>query len=82
MSTFQQKHGRPKPPRICGGLERDLYEIGRPQVLTIFKDHGSPLWVVCIQGENLVFPTHAEAITWAQKHARNRKKSGGEISGA
>lgn len=71
MNTFQQKHGRAKPPRICGVLERHLYERYHPHVLTIFKDRDSPLWVVCIEGhESRTFDTHTEAITWAQKHAR------------
>lgn len=82
MTTFP--YGRPKPPRIWGGgWRRDLYEVAYPSVLTIFSDRYYPLWVVWSQGhESHTFPTHAEAINWAQKHAHNRNESGGEISGA
>lgn len=70
MTTFKQKHGRPKPPKICVVLERLQYEIAHPHVLTIFKVRGSSLWDVCSQDhEYRTFNTHAQAITWAQKHA-------------
>lgn len=86
MSAFQQKHGRPKPPRIFGVLERHYYEMYHPHVLTVFKDRNSPLWAVCSQDharrESRTFYTHAQAIAWAQKHAHNRNESGGEMSGA
>ncbi|ACV09789.1 DUF2188 domain-containing protein [Jonesia denitrificans] len=83
MTTFQQKHGRPKPPKIWGGLGRLQYEIARPHVLTIFKARKSSLWAVSSKGYEIhAFDTRAEAITWAQKHAHNRNESGGEVSGA
>lgn len=77
MNTFYQRHGRPKPPKVWGGLERHHYDIDHPHVLSIFKDRHSPLWAVCSQDHarresRTWFPTHAEAIAWAQKHAHER----------
>lgn len=70
MTTFYQRHGRQRPPQIWGGLGRLQYEITHPYVLTIFKDRKSSLWAVCFKGDEIcVFPTYAEAIAWAQKHA-------------
>lgn len=72
MTTFQQKHGRPKPPKIWGGGDtRENYERDNPQVVCVYYSRLMKRWGVARNNKTeLEFPTHAEAITWAQKHAR------------
>lgn len=72
MNTFYQRHGRRRPPQIWDGdCGHDRYEINHPHVLTVLKDRDFSLWAVWSQGHEIrTFDTHAEAIAWAQKHAR------------
>lgn len=66
--TFEQKHGRPKPPSITGegriGYEA-LY-----QVFAVYRG-GSGRWLVDNPAGNPLkaFPTHAEAIQYAHEIA-------------
>lgn len=72
MTTFQQKHGRPRPPAKiwCGGDVRESYERDNPQVVSVYYSRWTERWEVAMNNESRTFDTHAEAITWAQKHAR------------
>lgn len=81
MSTFQQKHGRPKPPKINSEAHIDYcYEH---ETYAVLKDPKDGRWYAFAPGGYVnQSNTHAEAITWAQKQAHNRNGSGGEVSGA
>ena len=80
MTTFYQRHGRPKPPKIYGTRERIEYETDHPRILSVWKWRTKGDWTVCADATRLdAFPTHAEAIAYAHDRVR---QSGGEISGA
>lgn len=79
-ASFEEIHSRPKPPEIYGGQGRAEYELDNPKVVTVYLSRGGGVWrIIQNLGEIENFPTHAEAIAYAQKHAH---ESGGEVSGA
>lgn len=68
-ASFEEIHGRPKPPEIYGGRGRRQYEADNPKVVTVYYSRSMKRWHV-LEGVGAVqFPTHAEAIAYAQKHA-------------
>lgn len=68
-ATFREIHGRAFPPQIWGEVNRFEYEEKHPHVVTVFYERLMKRWAVLTECEELQFPTHAEAIAYAQKHA-------------
>ena len=70
MTTFQQKHGRPKPPAIWVDGGRTQYELDNPKVATVYRSRREGVWRIDQNVEEIAsFPTHAEAIAYAHKMA-------------
>lgn len=70
-ATFEEIHGRAFPPKIWGGgLAREAYERDNPHVVCVYYSRWMERWEVAMNKKfELQFPTHAEAIAYAQKHA-------------
>lgn len=68
--TAWERTGRPKPPRINSGaywLYMGMHETG-----IVWKGKDSKVWQAFVPGREgrKLFPTHAEAIQYAQEVAR------------
>lgn len=80
MTTFEQKHGRPKPPPITSReYDTHMEQFGTISVWS--SDYTiSPPWDVdswCKECEDLhfqSFSTHAEAVAYAHKLAYERNQ--------
>lgn len=72
MTIFEEKHGRPKPPRIMA--EGRLKYERLHQVIVVYR--GEPgQWLVDSYKDGDVlgeFPTHAEAVKYAHKIVNER----------
>lgn len=71
MTTFEERHGRPKPPGIRAGKTRIKYEEEH-QIGSVFKHVSAGQWVYAPPGDHpkAAFDTHARAIAYAQRIAR------------
>ncbi len=72
MTTFEERHGRPKPPSIRAGMTRIKYEEEH-QIGSVFKHVAAGQWVYAPPGDHTkaAFNTHAEAIDYAQQPTRD-----------
>lgn len=72
MTTFEERHGRPKPPGIRAGMTRIKYEEEH-QIGSVFKHVAAGQWVYAPPGDHTkaAFNTHAEAIDYAQQPTRD-----------
>lgn len=71
MTTFEERHGRPKPPRIHMGDDTWHY-IAEHCTYAIWRSTILDRWYVDGPNDCEEFDTHAEAIAYAQAHAQER----------
>lgn len=77
-TIFEERHGRPKPPEIIGASYVDYAR--RHNTLMVYKDSFPGRWCVWLHGRGFkFFPSHAEAIAYAQAHAQERTPDSGLV---